>query len=219
MLRFPCLVLDHDNTVVQSEDTVNYPCFCQSLLEFRPGQSISLEEYTHGCYHLGFIELCKQRFQFTDEELDKEYQDWKMYIRHHIPEPYPGMADFIRKYKAEGGILCVVSHSSCEIILRDYRMHMNLEPDDIFGWEFPEHQRKPSPYPLLRIMEKYNLSPSQLFVLDDMKPACEMARAAGVQIGFASWGRKLYPEIQKEMRSLCDYSFEDVNDFSDFIFS
>ena len=28
MLRFPCLVLDHDDTVVASEASVNYPCFC-----------------------------------------------------------------------------------------------------------------------------------------------------------------------------------------------
>ena len=28
MLKYPCLVLDHDDTVVQSEATVNYPFFC-----------------------------------------------------------------------------------------------------------------------------------------------------------------------------------------------
>ena len=27
MLKYPCLVLDHDDTVVQSEATVNYPFF------------------------------------------------------------------------------------------------------------------------------------------------------------------------------------------------
>ena len=27
MLKYPCLVLDHDDTVVQSEATVNYPYF------------------------------------------------------------------------------------------------------------------------------------------------------------------------------------------------
>jgi len=29
MLKNPCLVLDHDDTVVQSEATVNYPFFVQ----------------------------------------------------------------------------------------------------------------------------------------------------------------------------------------------
>ena len=30
MLKYPCLVLDHDDTVVKSEITVNYPCFLES---------------------------------------------------------------------------------------------------------------------------------------------------------------------------------------------
>ena len=29
-MRFPCLVLDHDDTVVQSEMIVNFPIFCKS---------------------------------------------------------------------------------------------------------------------------------------------------------------------------------------------
>ena len=36
MLKYPCLVLDHDDTVVQSEATVNYPCFCEFLEKMRP---------------------------------------------------------------------------------------------------------------------------------------------------------------------------------------
>ena len=37
MLKYPCLVLDHDDTVVQSEATINYPFFCYILNRFRPG--------------------------------------------------------------------------------------------------------------------------------------------------------------------------------------
>jgi phosphoglycolate phosphatase/pyrophosphatase PpaX len=38
MLKYKCLVLDHDDTVVQSEATVNYPCFLLALEKFRPGE-------------------------------------------------------------------------------------------------------------------------------------------------------------------------------------
>ena len=44
-MKYPCLVLDHDDTVVQSESTINYPYFCYILNEFRPGKTITLEEY------------------------------------------------------------------------------------------------------------------------------------------------------------------------------
>ena len=50
MLKYPCLVLDHDDTVVQSEATVNYPFFVYILDQFRPGTTITLEEYVHGCW-------------------------------------------------------------------------------------------------------------------------------------------------------------------------
>ena len=41
MLKYPCLILDHDDTVVQSEATVNYPFFVDFLKEYRPGMTIT----------------------------------------------------------------------------------------------------------------------------------------------------------------------------------
>ena len=67
-------------------------------------------------------------------------------------------------------------------------------------------------------MKKYGFSPAQMLVVDDMKPAYEMASKAGVPIAFAAWGRKDYPEIAKEMRSLCDFSFDSTIDLEKFLF-
>ena len=35
MLNYRCLVLDHDDTVVRSEETVNYPSFLEALKVLR----------------------------------------------------------------------------------------------------------------------------------------------------------------------------------------
>lgn len=219
MLKYPCLVLDHDDTVVQSEATINYPFFVDFLKEYRPGVTITLEEYVTGCFEPGYIEMCRQRFGFTDEELQIEYNGWKEYISQHIPAPYPGIAEIIRRQKQEGGLVCVVSQSTSANISRDYRAHFGLEPDEIFGWDqVPEH-RKPSPYALNTIMEKFRLSPSQLLVVDDMKPACEMARSAGVEIAFAGWSRKEFPKICEEMKALCDFSFDSTEELENFLFA
>ena len=56
-------------------------------------------------------------------------------------------------------------------------------------------------------------------VLDDMKPAYEMASRAGVQIAFAGWGRRHCPEIAKEMEQLCNYSFYSTKDLEKFLFA
>ena len=218
MLKYPCLVLDHDDTVVRSEETVNYPYFVYILDQFRPGTTITLEEYVQGCSDLGFAEMCRRWYGFTEAELEEEYRGWKEYIRHHVPEAFPGIGDVIRRQKELGGKICVVSMSSEENIRRDYMTHFGMEPDIIFGWDMAEEHRKPSPYALHQCMKRYGLSPSQLLVVDDMKPAREMARSAGVTIGFAAWGRLEYPEIMKEMSRLCDHTFRSTQELQEFLF-
>jgi len=218
MLKYPCLVLDHDDTVVQSEATINYPFFCYILDQFRPGETITLEEYTNGCFNPGFADMCRQRYQFSEEELKEEYTRWMEYVMTHTPASFPGIRELILRYKEAGGIICVVSHSSIVNITRDYQTHFGVLPDDIFGWDLPEHQRKPSTYPLEQIMLKYNLKPNELLVVDDLKPACDMAKAANVAIGFAMWSKLEQPEICRQMQALCDHAFPSPADLEKFLF-
>lgn len=218
MLKYPCLVLDHDDTVVQSMKTLSYPFFCEILEQFRPGLSISFAEYVRDCHNMGFAELCRQRYQFTDEEIREEHTLWMNYIRTHIPAPYPGIERIIRRQRESGGLVCVVSHSSYENITRDYGAHFGLQPDAIYGWDLPEDQRKPRSYPLLDIMEKNQLSTDNLLVVDDMKLAWKMAQPLGVKIAYAGWSGMGVPEIEKEMTELCDFSFRTTEEFENFLF-
>ena len=218
MLKYPCLVLDHDDTVVQSELTVNFPYFLLTLDSFRPGATISAEEYADGCYRMGFANMCRQRFSFTEQEILEEYTGWKEYIKTHIPDPFPGIGDVIRKQKALGGKVCVVSHSCNENITRDYSRNFGILPDDIFGWDLPEELRKPNDYALKVIMDKYGFSPREMLVVDDMKLAYTMAKRQQVPIAFAAWGRKNCPAICEEMRRICDFSFDTPQEFGNFLF-
>ena len=67
-------------------------------------------------------------------------------------------------------------------------------------------------------MAKYGLSSQDLLVVDDMKPAYEMASRAGVPIAFAAWGRRDYPEIMDQMTRLCDYTFLQTQELEHFLF-
>ncbi len=218
MLKYPCLVLDHDDTVVQSEATVNYPFFCYILDKFRPGTTITREEYTYGCCHLGFANMCREYYRFTEQELAEEFLQWKDYVRTHVPPPYPGIAEIIHRQKEEGGLICVVSHSSQENITRDYQAHFGILPDAIYGWDLPEEKRKPSTFPLTDIMERYGFSPKQLLVVDDLKPAWEMASKSGVAIAYAGWSRNDCPQIAEEMENLCNHSFYSPKELYDHLF-
>ena len=75
MLKYPYLVLDHDDTVVQTEKTIGYPYFCYILDQFRPGETISFADYVQDCHNYGFAEMCRRRWQFTEEELIERIKD------------------------------------------------------------------------------------------------------------------------------------------------
>ena len=218
MLKYRCLVLDHDDTVVQSMKTLSYPFWCMELEIFRPGVTQSLEDYILECHNRGFAGLCRDCFHFTDEELKKEHGMWMEYIMTHTPDPYPGMDAVIHRQKAEGGLVCVVSHSHKDNIIRDYSTHFNILPDAIYGWELPAEQRKPHPYPLLDIMERYNLKPEEILVVDDMKLACQMATPLGIQVAYSGWNGLGIPEVESEMQQLCDFSFDTPEKLYKFLF-
>ena len=216
--KYKCLVLDHDDTVVQSEATVNYPCFCRYLEQYRPGMSISLEDYVGDCNQMAFIDMCRRRFGMTDAELDTEYQFWKDYAASHIPDAFDGIRALLHRFRASGGVICVSSMAAQENILRDYRTHFGLEPDRIFGWDLPEAYRKPHPWALQQIRAEFGFRPEEILVVDDMKFAVPMARSAGCPIAFAGWGRKAFPQICREMESLCDFSFYSTEELEKFLF-
>ena len=216
--KYRCLVLDHDDTVVQTEKTLGYPFFCKVLNAFRPGETISFDDYVLDCHNYGFAEMCRLRWNFTPEEQKEEYRGWMEYLMTQIPDTFPGIGDVIRRQKEAGGLICVVSHSSTENITRDYSHHFGILPDTIYGWDLPKEQRKPNSYPLLDIMAKYELSPSDILVVDDMKLGWKMANSINVPIAFAAWGKLDFPELSDEMTGLCDYHFESPAEFAKFLF-
>ena len=218
MLKYPCLVLDHDDTVVASEATVNHPFFQDYLDLYRPGMTITYREYIEDCFEIGYGEMCRRRFAFTDEELKHEYAGWKEYIQHHIPSPYPGIDRIIQRQKALGGIVCVSSLSTREIIERDFLHHFGVLPDAIYDYDLPPHQRKPNPYALEEIMARFGLKPEELLMVDDMKLGYTMAKAVDVPTAFAGWSKAEFPELTSEMRGLCDYSFASAGKLEAFLF-
>lgn len=218
MLKYRCLVLDHDDTVVQTMRTLSYPFWCLELEQFRPGTSMTLEDYILKCYQYGFADMCRVCCGFTDEELALEHKQWMEYIMNNIPAPFPGIGNIIRRQKEAGGLICVVSHSSFDNISRDYRVHFGIQPDAIYGWERPPRERKPNPWPLEDIMRRFDLTPQEILVVDDMKLACQMAHPLGVAVAYAGWDDMGVPELRREMQELCAFSFDSTESLEKFLF-
>lgn len=216
-LRYPCLVLDHDDTVVDSTAHVHYPAFlaCAELL--RPGQvSMTLEEYFRMNCDPGLGVYYKNVMGLSADELAFETRFWMDYVASHVPEVYGGMERVICEQKRRGGWVCVVSHSRRKNILRDYAAHSLPQPDLIYGSELPPERQKPLPWPLADIMERLGLAPEQLLVVDDLPLGRDMARAAGTAFAAAAWAHSV-PEIRRQMAQepLC---FERPEALFDYLF-
>lgn len=218
MLRYRCLVLDHDDTTVNSTKTVNYPQFLEALARFRPGFSMSLEEYMMHCFDPGFYEMCSQTLHYTPEEMDAHFNMWKEYHRTHHPEFFPGIPELIRRQKAEGGYICVISHSSDDVIRTAYEYRNVPHPDLIFGAEQPAEQRKPNPWPMEEILRILDLKPHEVLMVDDMPHGGIMSHAVGVEFACAGWCGML-PQIEAHMREQADYFFSTVDAFANFQFT
>lgn len=218
MLKFPCLILDHDDTVVQTERAIGYPYFRDYLEKVRPGTVLSFEEYVHDCHNTVFPDMCREKWHFTEEEMKDEYTLWQAYCATHIPPMFPGIDAVIRRQKAEGGLVCVVSLSSHANITRDYRALFGIQPDAVYDNDMPREHRKPNPWPLEDIMTRFRLEPKDLLMVDDMKLGWTMARSLGVPTAYAAWSKQDFPDLMEEMRNICDHSFDTAAELEHFLF-
>ena len=69
-MRYQCLVLDHDDTVVNSTASVNYPAFVQTLRTLRPDVHMTLDDFFSYSFEPGFGALCSDILHFSDSEMD-----------------------------------------------------------------------------------------------------------------------------------------------------
>ncbi len=212
-MKYKCLVLDHDDTVVDSSASIHYPSFIEYLKIARPAlaDKYTLEEYFEKNFHPGILELLRDEVGLSEKELCEEEDFWRDYVKEHIPHAFSGIREIIEDFRLRGGIIAVDSHSLTENIKRDFKANDLPMPDVIYGWDIPAEMRKPSPDTLFDLMKKYDLKPEEILVVDDLKPGYDMARGAGVDFAAASWAYDV-PSIREFMRGNCDYFLTSVDD-------
>lgn len=219
-MKYKCLVLDHDDTVVSSTAEIHFPCFVEYLKSTRPHlvPEWNLETYLIKNFHPGITSILRDELGMDDAEVKREIDFWASYVEKHIPTSYAGIREIIADFRARGGIVAVDSHSLMKYIKRDFEYNKLPAPDIIYSWDLPDEQRKPSPYTLFDLMKRYSLTPDEIIVVDDLKPGYDMARGAGVDFAAAGWAYDV-PEIESFMRNNCDYYLKEVSELREILFS
>lgn len=215
--KYDCLVLDHDDTTVDSTAHIHHPIYIELMKDMRPNiVPLDLD---------GFIDInmkggVKQHYfndlNFTEAEWEHSFKTWKEHpMRKIIPTFYEGMIEIIDDFRNAGGHVTVVSHSNAEAIESHYDHFKIQRPDMIIGATNNSDHNKPNVWPLEQIMKQYNLSSEQLIVVDDLAPGIEMSEKAGVDTVAANWGHK----NPNEFKTRCTYSVDKVKDLCQILYT
>ncbi len=220
-MRFRCLILDHDDTAVDSTREIHYPAHIEMMKRLRPGQApISLEGWFRKNFDPGIMGYLAGELGLSDAELQEEFEIWQNYTSTRVPHFFPGFLELLRDFREADGRIAVASHSERHIIERDYRTRSNdeqLVPELIFGWDHDESRRKPSPWPVEQILAEFKLPANEALIVDDLKPAVLMGRASGVAVAAAGWSHDI-PEIHEYMEKSCLAFLTSVEELRSFLF-
>lgn len=220
-LKFACLILDHDDTAVDSTSQIHYPAHLEIMRKMRPGFTpVELDGWFQKNFDPGIMDYLRKELKFSDDELEVEFKIWRDFNESIIPSFFPGFLDIVEEFRRKGGLVTVVSHSEVDIIEKHYESATNgalFLPDRIHGWTHDAEKRKPNPYPVKAILKEFGLNQEEVLVVDDLKPGVEMAKAAGVQIAAAGWSHQI-PEIQEYMKDHCDAYLNNLDEFRQMIF-
>ena len=86
-MKYKCLVLDHDDNVVDSTAEIHFPSFIEYLKLTRPHltDKYDLNSYFIKNFHPGIISLFCDEIGMDEEELKIEEKFWSDYVENHIP--------------------------------------------------------------------------------------------------------------------------------------
>lgn len=196
-MKYPLLVLDHDDTVVKSTAQLHYPAYLHTMAILRPDVTpLTCVAFQEACAHPGLVDLYEKTYGYTKEEMTFELEDWRNFVKEKIPDAFDGLCEVLTAYRKTGGKIAVVSHSDETLITRDYEHHFGFVPDAIYDLSYPHN--KPAPDPLLDLMNRFDLTAHQLLVVDDLPTGLAMANAAGVDFAYAGWCENA-PSIDRQM--------------------
>jgi phosphoglycolate phosphatase/pyrophosphatase PpaX len=201
-VRYRCILIDHDDTAVDSTEAVHYPAHLEALRELRPGRTLPTKEQWLLYNFHGIMDYLVQELDLAPTELAREMEIWRNWTGSHVAPFFPGFLDLLTDYRRHGGLVAVISHSEAGDIERHYRAAGEplFVPDLIFGWEQDAGRRKPSPWPVQQALARFDCPAAEALVVDDLKPGVLMARAAGVDFAAAGWSHRV-AEIETYMRA------------------
>ncbi len=138
-----------------------------------------------------------------EKVLGKEFREdyVSVFRKHYIAnpvvhtKPYEGIVETLTTLRKEGVATAVVTNKLEDLSLRILKELGMLDLFDLVvgGDTYPE--KKPSPMPVRKTLERINVSPSEALMVGDTWADIEAGKRAGTKTALASWG---YVKVKEE---------------------
>ncbi len=115
---------------------------------------------------------------------------YKEYQLDHIA-PFGGMVDVIKELKGRGYLLFVISNKPDQLAKIAVNRYFEGLFVEVIG-AVDAYPRKPDPYWINRILDKYSLSPSDCLYVGDSLPDRELANNAHMPYAVCTYGYGVY---------------------------
>ncbi|MCF6335217.1 MAG: HAD hydrolase-like protein [Spirochaetales bacterium] len=223
-MKYKCLMIDHDDTTVDSTPSIHHPAHLEQMKQLgRSHEALSLEDWFKINFHPGLVNYFKDTLTFTEEENKLCYAVWRDFTtKGGHPPFFPGMLKLLNRFKLEGGIIVVVSHSEPDIIRRHYLEQQEFpgfKPDRIFGWDGDPEKNKPNIWPVTETIKQFKVKKKDILMVDDLKPGITMAIKAGIDSAGVGWSQShRIPEIKADLSEICTYYFDQIPEFEKLLF-
>jgi beta-phosphoglucomutase-like phosphatase (HAD superfamily) len=193
-LRKKCLILDHDDTIINSQESIHYPLFVEVLSILRPNiQPLDFERFIEISNELGFVKMCRTLYHYTPAEIEFEYQYWKKYSSLMLVPSFDGIKELLDAFVKAGGIIIVYTMNSKDNVLDDYQRLFNITPDVIIAHDQYYVLKKPYRLSILKALHDLNLSVRDCIFIDDTPMLLELKDRLNMDFIAANWAKSAHP--------------------------
>jgi beta-phosphoglucomutase-like phosphatase (HAD superfamily) len=193
-LRKKCLILDHDDTIINSQESIHYPLFVEVLKILRPNiQPIDFERFIELSNEHGFVKMCRIMYQYTPAEIEFEYQYWKKYSAMMLVPSFDGVKELLEAFVKAGGVIIVYTMNSKVNVLEDYQRLFNIIPDVVIAHDNFYVLKKPYRLSILKALHELNLSVKDCIFIDDTPMLLELKDRLNMDFIAANWAKSAHP--------------------------
>ena len=116
------------------------------------------------------------------------YREYNLANHDAMVRPYEGVADAVKRLKARGGTLGLVTSKMRSGAMRGLALLGLTDTFDVIVGSDEVQHPKPHPEPVLRALERLDVPADTAVFIGDSRHDLECGRAAGVQTAAVLWG-------------------------------